>query len=92
MRDVTLVLPMRDGRLLLGMKNRGFGEGKINGFGGKLNDGESIVEAAARELTEEAGIEVVVGDLKKVGELDFYFPFHEDESWNQRVHVFVVES
>ncbi len=43
------------GRILLGMKKRGFGEGKWNGFGGKVNliDGryqETIEEAAMREL------------------------------------------
>jgi len=91
MRDTTLILPMRNGRLLLGMKKRGFGVGKLNGFGGKLNEGESVVEAAVRELEEEIGIVAGVYNLKKVGELDFYFPHYEDDSWDQRVHVFVIE-
>lgn len=91
MRDTTLILPMRDGRILLGMKKRGFGKGKLNGFGGKLNEGESIVEAAIRELEEEIGIKVTIDGLKKMGELDFYFP-HSEEDWDQRVHVFVVKS
>jgi len=89
MRDVTLVLPVRDGKILLGMKKRGFGEGKINGFGGKLNEGESIFDAAVRELSEEIGI--VVEGLRKVGELDFRFPHKEDGSWDQRAHVFLAE-
>ena len=91
MKDTTLILPMRDGRILLGMKKRGFGVGKLNGFGGKLNEGESIVEAAIRELFEESGIEAVVDDLKKVAELAFFFP-HAEEDWEQRVHVFAVEN
>ena len=91
MKDVTLVLPMKDGRLLLGVKKRGFGVGKLNGFGGKLNEGESIVEAAVRELEEEIGINALAEDLKKVAELDFFFP-HAEEDWDQRVHVFVVEN
>ncbi len=37
-------------RVLLGMKKRGFGAGKWNGFGGKVDPGETIVEAAARWL------------------------------------------
>jgi len=91
MRDVTLVLPVRDGRILLGMKKRGFGQGKINGFGGKLNKGESIEEAAVRELFEEIGIEAELEKLNKVGELSFSFP-HAEEDWDQKVHVFLVES
>ncbi|CAN0403706.1 unnamed protein product, partial [Ectocarpus sp. 8 AP-2014] len=42
--------------ILLGMKKRGFGEGKWNGFGGKVESGESVEEAAKRELMEEAGL------------------------------------
>ena len=91
MRNTTLILPMRDGRILLGMKKRGFGVGKLNGFGGKLNEGESIVEAAVRELFEESGIEAVVDDLRKVAELDFFFP-HSEKDWDQKVHVFTVEN
>src|SRR3989338_360739 len=52
----TLVLPVKDGQVLLGYKKRGFGAGKWNGFGGKVGDGENIEEAAARELLEECGL------------------------------------
>ena len=90
MKDMTLILPIRDGRILLGMKKRGFGVGKINGFGGKLNDGESIEEAAIRELFEEIGIEAELEKLNKVGELTFIFPHAED--WDQVVHVFLIDS
>ena len=90
MKDTTLILSMRDGRLLLGMKKRGFGVGKLNGFGGKLNEGESIVEAAVRELFEEVGIEALADDLKKVAELTFLFP-HAEEDWDQVVHVYSVD-
>ncbi|KZT28065.1 hypothetical protein NEOLEDRAFT_1087660 [Neolentinus lepideus HHB14362 ss-1] len=43
-------------RILLGLKKRGFGKDKYNGFGGKVEDGETSAEAAVRELQEEAGI------------------------------------
>jgi len=92
MRDVTLVLPVNDGKILLGMKKRGFGKGKVNGFGGKLNEGETIAEAAVRELAEEVGIKVKLEELKKMAELAFTFPHREDDSWNQKVHVFLVNS
>ncbi|KIJ14601.1 hypothetical protein PAXINDRAFT_169741 [Paxillus involutus ATCC 200175] len=44
-------------KLLLGMKKRGFGVGLYNGFGGKVDPGETPAQAAARELQEEAGID-----------------------------------
>ncbi len=68
---LTLCLIHQPPRILLGMKKRGFGAGRWNGFGGKISGSETIEEAACREVKEEAGIEV--GDLHKVGILDFEF-------------------
>jgi len=77
------------GRILLGMKKRGFGVGKYNGFGGKVNLGESFKDAALREFIEESCLEASLSDLIKVGELDFYFP-HKPE-FDQTVHVYRVD-
>ncbi|MDR0650832.1 MAG: NUDIX domain-containing protein [Candidatus Peribacteria bacterium] len=41
------------GQLLLAMKKRGFGVGKWSGPGGKVEEGESISQAAVREVEEE---------------------------------------
>lgn len=47
-RLFTLVLVVQPPRVLLGLKKRGFGAGLWNGFGGKVQPGESIEEAARR--------------------------------------------
>lgn len=41
----TLCLIRKGDHILLGMKKRGFGEGRWNGFGGKVKDNESIDES-----------------------------------------------
>lgn len=87
MRPVTLCLLIRDDEILLAMKKRGFGEGRWNGVGGKLEPNESIEEAAIRETTEE--INVVPNSLEKVGDIKFYFKNKPD--WNQHVHIFVIK-
>lgn len=51
-------------RLLLGMKKRGFGCGKYNGFGGKVEANELIEKAAIRELYEECGLSVKTKQLE----------------------------
>lgn len=45
---LTLVFVNRSQEILLGFKKRGFGAGRWNGFGGKVEKGETIEEAAQR--------------------------------------------
>lgn len=83
---LTLVLVRQADRLLLGRKKRGFGQGKWNGFGGKVEPGETIEQAAKREFSEETGAEV--GDLRSCGHLTFTFA----NGWPEMdVHVFATE-
>lgn len=58
-------------RVLLGLKKRGFGAGRWNGFGGKVEAGETIEDAAKREVYEEAGVKIA--DMDKVGHIEFEF-------------------
>ncbi len=91
MRDVTLclIIDKENGRILLGNKKRGFGEGKLNGFGGKVKKGESIEDALVREIYEECGLLVYRHNLIKYGEIEFYFP-RGKEDWCQKCHVFIA--
>lgn len=93
MRNSTLLFLVRrtDGKITdicLAMKKRGFGAGRWNGVGGKVDAEESIEEAAIRETKEEIGVTVSV--LEKVGEIAFSFALTPD--WNQMVHVYIVDS
>ncbi len=67
----NLVFLTRDGEVLLIHKKTGLGAGKINGPGGKIEPGESPLEAARREVREE--LQVEVGALRERGELHFDF-------------------
>ncbi|XP_032182882.1 7,8-dihydro-8-oxoguanine triphosphatase isoform X1 [Mustela erminea] len=86
-RLYTLVLVLQPQRVLLGMKKRGFGVGRWNGFGGKVQDGETIEDGAKRELQEESGL--TVNTLHKVGHIVFEF-VGEPELMD--VHIFCTES
>jgi len=88
MDQVTLILPIKDDQVLLGMKKRGFGKGWWNGFGGKPKDEESLEEAAIRELKEESGLVAEVKDLEKIGVIEFYFP--DKPEWNQVMHTYLL--
>lgn len=70
-KQLTLCIVHQHPKVLLGMKKRGFGAGRWNGFGGKVEKGETIEDAAKRELLEEAGIQV--SNVDKVGIIEFEF-------------------
>lgn len=86
-KQLTLCIVCDDGKVLLGMKKRGFGAGRWNGFGGKVEDGETLDEAAAREMKEEANIVPVA--FNKVGIL--HFTFKDDAQDELEVHVYKVD-
>ena len=67
----TLLFVVKDGRILLIRKRRGLGAGKINGPGGRLDDGETPLEAAVREVEEELCITPL--DPVERGQLRFQF-------------------
>lgn len=65
----TLMFIVKDGRILLIEKKRGLGAGKINGPGGKIDPGETALEAVIRETREELLITPL--NPRKLGELWF---------------------
>ncbi len=89
LRDATLcfLISKENGKInkiCLAMKKRGFGTGKWNGVGGKVEDKETIEEATIREAKEEIGI--IISKLEKIATLTFLFP--HNPLWNQLVHVY----
>ncbi|XP_034293770.1 oxidized purine nucleoside triphosphate hydrolase [Pantherophis guttatus] len=83
----TLVLVMQPQRVLLGMKKRGFGAGLWNGFGGKVQLGETVEQAARRELQEESSL--TVDTLQKMGQITFEFVGNAEL---MEVHIFRTDS
>ncbi len=84
-KPLTLCIIYDHPRVLLGMKKRGFGAGRWNGFGGKLQEGETIEEAAKREIFEETGI--AAHSLEKKGIIEFEFRGNPEIL---EVHIFRV--
>lgn len=84
MKESNLCYLFRPGQVLLAMKKRGFGVGKWNGPGGKVNPGESPVEALVREVREEIG--VTVREPQDRGVIDFIY--EEKPEWTTRCRIF----
>jgi len=84
---LTLCIIHQHPKILFGIKKRGFGAGRWNGFGGKVSAGETIEDATRRETKEEAGIEVK--NLDKVGIIDFEFKGNPEIL---QVHIFRADN
>lgn len=81
----NLCFIIRDGHILLIRKKRGLGAGKINGPGGRLEPGETALQAAIRETREEVGVTPL--RLEQIGELHFDFL----DGYKLHVAVFAAE-
>lgn len=81
----VLVYVFNEDRVLMihrNQKSSDFHKGKWNGLGGKLEVGESPVQAAVREVEEESGLMLSPNDLSVVGVLQFpMFKPHKHEDW-----------
>jgi len=74
-----------DRLVLLGMKKRGFGAGKYNGFGGKLEPDETLEASVLRELREESGLKATPDDLRWCGTLTYIY---DTKPKGMEVHIY----
>ena len=88
--NATVCYPVRDGKVLLALKTKKIGAGCLNGYGGGIETGERIAQAAVRELEEESGIVAMEEHLEKIAVVDFYNTKSDGSVFVCRVHFFTV--
>lgn len=81
----TLTLFIKDGKILLGEKKRGFAKGTLNGIGGKQDPGETIEQAMVRECQEEIGATPI--NYEQVGRIDFNL-WYKGEHANMEMYIY----
>ena len=84
--QAVLCFIFRDQEVLLIEKLRGLGAGKVNAPGGRIEAGETALQAAIREVQEE--VTVTPQDLSHLGNLKFAFV----DGYNLECLVFRAES
>lgn len=85
---LSLLFLRRDNEVLLAMKKRGFGTGRWNGVGGKIDPDETVEQAMIRECQEEIG--VTPTHYSQVGTIlfDEYF---KDEPTLMNVSIYIAD-
>lgn len=89
MKQLTCLFLHKGDKVLLAMKKRGFGEGRYNGVGGKVEPGETLEQAMVRECQEEIG--VTPTRFHKAAELIFDEQ-HKGVREILQVHVFIGDA
>lgn len=89
MRTYTLGFLFKNGKIILAEKKRKIGVGKLNGYGGGVEEGEDKLECLAREIREECGVIVEKDKCKELGYVNFRFE-NKDEL-NQKVFVYRID-
>ncbi|MBV1780479.1 NUDIX domain-containing protein [Paeniglutamicibacter sp. ABSL32-1] len=88
---VVLCLPVVSGtdgtRVLLGLKQRGFGAGRVVAPGGKIEPGESPEAAAVRELLEETSLVADASSLLPAARVYFRFPANPDADMDCTIYL-----
>jgi 8-oxo-dGTP diphosphatase len=67
----VLVFPTRDKEICLPIKKEKIGAGKRNGYGGKIKCRESVTDAIAREVREEAKVAIDKHKLTFIATCEF---------------------
>lgn len=96
--NATVCLLVKENKVLLGLKMKKIGAGFRNGYGGGIDEGETIKQSAIRELEEETGkksnkefITTYPKNLEKVAIIDFENVKSDGTSFICRVHFFIIK-
>ncbi len=88
--EATVCFPVRENEILLAKKTRKIGAGCWNGYGGGPDEGESLRDAAVRELFEECGLVASPDDLLKIAIMEFHNTKTDGSVFVARVHFYTL--
>ncbi len=88
----TVVYPIKGYKITLGIKQRKIGAGLYNGWGGKVETGETIRKNIAREFTEETGGATCSPDkIHPVALVHFFFVNNDTDVPDFDVTFYIVK-
>lgn len=92
LKTFNIIFPLRGDMVGLAIKTRKIGVGLYNGYGGKVESDQSMLESCVEEFDQEAGIRLQEKDFEKVGIMDFYKHYDNNSADLLRCEIFVVRN
>ncbi len=86
----SLCFLLRGGEVLLGLKKEGWGIGKWSSIGGKVEEGETLLSGAVREIVEEIHVLAKEDHLEKMAEFLFRFMEEDEVVLEMEGHVYFL--
>jgi len=90
-KEESLCFPLKDGKVLLGLRSATFANGFWNGFGGGVKVWENPEDSAIRELMEEAMLSTGTEFLRKVAILEMRHLGGRGGNYLSRVHTYLIK-
>ena len=88
--NAVLCLPVKEDKILLGLKMKKIGKGCWNGYGGGIDDEETPEQSIMRELEEEAKVKAFPNALEKVAIIDSRNNKTDGSVFVCRVHIYLL--
>ena len=88
--NAVLCFPVKEDKILLGLKMKKIGQGCWNGYGGGIDDEETPEQSMIRELKEEAKVKAFPNALEKVAIIDFKNTKTDGNVFVCRVHIYLL--
>ncbi len=88
--NATLCFPVREDKILLGLKMKKIGQGCWNGYGGGIENGETPEQSMIRELWEESKVKTFPNALEKVAIIDFHNIKTDGNLFICKVHIYLL--
>lgn len=89
---MNIIFPIKGSKVLLAIKTRKIGIGLFNGYGGKQEADQTMLQSCVEELIKEAGLLATEKDFTKIAEVNFFIHKNDGTVVLNKCDIFTVSN